>query len=345
MNNIFDYIKYYKNISFEEIKFNIMDALIYSILIYLPVKELSDGSSFKEMYSSMYSVDFEEGSMRANSIKILEMIKDSIRYKNIKIFNYIKNENEETQFGAMTIRNNEMAFVAFEGTNGTIVGWIENFYLSCNYPTRTQKQAINYLNKTIKITDGDVYIGGHSKGGNLAMASAMDCDRGIFSKIRKIYNFDGPGFRKEQFNDSKFKITNQKIMNILPDGSLIGVLLNNENYKFVKSSGIGPEKHNPLNWYVFGEFFVENKQTSSSKNIHESINKSVEQLNDKDMNLFIETLSKFLEHNNIKTTKDLKTLKLNDYLNVIEQIKDVDESTKKQFIDVIKVLINPTYLV
>ena len=341
MNNICDYINYYKNTTFDEVKFNVMDALIYSILIYIPVMDLKDGSTLIEMQNNIYSVDFEEGSSKANSIKILDMIKNSTRYKDLRIFNYIKKQNEEIQFGAMTIRNDKNTFIAFEGTNRSMVGWIENFYLSCNYPTKTQKEAIDYLNNVIKFKDKDIFIGGHSKGGNLAMVAAMECYRGIFSKIRKIYNFDGPGFRKEQFNNDKFKILNKKTENILPDGSIVGVLLNNDNYKFVKSNGVGTEKHCPLNWHVFGEFFVENEQNDSSKSLHDSINKSIDKIDDKELNIFVKNLSEFFKTNNILTIEDLKGKKASDVFNLINQIKNVDEQTRKQFISVLKLLINP----
>ena len=341
MKNILDYIKYYKSQTFDEVKFNVMDALIYSILVYIPVMDLDNGSTLKEMYNNIYSVDFEEGSSKANSINILDMIKDSVRFKDVKIYDYIKKQNEEVQFGAMTIRNSKSTFIAFEGTNGTTVGWIENFYLSCNYPTNTQKEAINYLNNVIKLRDKNVYIGGHSKGGNLAMVAGMECYRGIYNRIRKIYNFDGPGFRIEQFNSNKFKLLSKKVENILPDGSIIGVLLNNDNYKFVKSDGIGMEKHTPLNWHIFGEFFIEDEQSSSSKSLHESTNKSVEKLKDEELNIFIGNLSRFFDNNNIKTINDLKDKKARDVFEMINQIKNVDEKTKKQFIEVLKVLINP----
>ena len=70
MNNIYDYIKYYKNSEFEEIKFNIMDALVFSMLAYLPVKKVEDGIDLSKLLKSIYSVDFDEGSMKANSIRI-----------------------------------------------------------------------------------------------------------------------------------------------------------------------------------------------------------------------------------------------------------------------------------
>ena len=241
----------------------------------------------------------------------------------------------------LTIRSDDFTFVSFEGTNGTMIGWKENFNLAYEYPSYTQREALKYLNNTIRFTDRIVYIGGHSKGGNLSMSSAMECDMRVFIKIRQIYNFDGPGFRKEIFQSKKFEAMSKKLTNILPDGSIIGILLNNKNYTFVKSNGMGVDKHRPFNWHIFGQFFVEDKISTYSKNLQESINKSVDQLDKKDMKMFIDTVYEFLKINNIKTIKELRSVKISELKKMIEQIKDVDEETKKLFISVTKILINP----
>ena len=342
MNNIYDYIKYYKNASFDEVNFNVMDALIYSMLIYLPLETIEDGSTLIECSEMLKDIECEAGSIKEHAIQILNKICNSTRYKNIKLFNIVKKENEEIQFGAMTVRDEKYTFVAFEGTNGSMIGWKENFNLSCNYPCITQNVAIQYLMDTIKIQDKRIYVGGHSKGGNLAMTSAMECDKKIFNKIKNVYNFDGPGFRVEQFKSEKFEKMSKKLRNILPDGSLVGILLNNKNYEYVKSNGFGSEKHDPINWHVFGEFFIENNLSESSKGIHDSINKSIEKLNDKDMEKFINIIYDFLVANDINNIADLQKLKMNDYKNLLEKAKGVDENTKKLFFDVTRILINPS---
>lgn len=339
MNNLYDYIKYYKNFDFEEINFNTVDALIYSVLIYLPINELSNGSTPKEInYTN--ETQYNKNNIQYHAIEILKEIKNSKRYQNIKLYNLEKIENNEMQFGAITIRHNNITFIAFEGSNGSIIGWKENLNLSCEYPTATQKEAANYLNKVIKFTDQNIYVGGHSKGGNMAMAACMECNKNISKRIKKIFNFDGPGFRKKEFNSEKFKQMNQKLYNVIPDGSLVGILLNNMNYHYIKTSGIGFEKHRPINWHLFGEFFIENKISDYSKEIHEKVNKNIEQLNENDVKKLIEELYKFFENNNIRTTKDIS--KTTDLKNIIYQINEVDDKTKKTFFDIAKILLTNT---
>ena len=225
--NIIDYVKYYGNSTFDEIKFNQMDALVYSILVYLPVKNVINGTKISEL--SKY-VDSEKvrGAVGPIAADILPTVLKSPRYKDIQVYNFDKREDDEVQFGAVTFRSSENTFVTFEGTNAAIIGWIENFMLTSEYPTRTQKLAIEYINHTILNSDTKILVGGHSKGGNLAMSASMECRDDIFDRIETIYNFDGPGFRKEEFESDKFKRMNSKTINVLPEGSLIGILMLNK---------------------------------------------------------------------------------------------------------------------
>lgn len=41
---------------------------------------------------------------------------------------------------------------------------------------------------------GSVWVGGHSKGGNLAVFSAACTFPDITPRIRAVFNYDGPGF-------------------------------------------------------------------------------------------------------------------------------------------------------
>ena len=52
----------------------------------------------------------------------------------------------------------------------------------------------------------------------------------ILQRIKKIYNFDGPGFRKQEYESNKYQALTKKLVNIMPSGSLVGVLLYNDNY-------------------------------------------------------------------------------------------------------------------
>ena len=340
MKNILDYAKYYKDYSFNEILFNQMDALIYSILVYLPVQKVSDGTKISELSSKINYTNLR-GAVGPIAVELLPIIEKSKRYKDIQVYNVAKREDDEVQFGAMTFRNGINTFVAFEGTNASIIGWVENFMLTSEYPTKTQILAIDYLNNTITKIDKTILVGGHSKGGNLAMAASMECNEKIFSRIEKIYNFDGPGFRKQELESEKFKRMNAKTINILPSGSLVGILMLNKNYEYIEAEGVGFKQHYPTSWNVFGEFFENSKQSKASLQIQESLDKSVEELKEDDVKKILGLFAEFFRKNNISNTSDIKAIKFDEFRAMIRDIKDIDENSKKLFFEIVKILINP----
>ena len=61
-------------------------------------------------------------------------------------------------------------------------------------PVPSQEAAVEYINSTCQYIRGRLYIGGHSKGGNLAIYSAVKCSERVRKKIDCVYNNDGPGF-------------------------------------------------------------------------------------------------------------------------------------------------------
>jgi hypothetical protein len=55
-------------------------------------------------------------------------------------------------------------FVAFRGTDDTLVGWKENFNMSFMHPVPAQREAHKYLERVAAATSGRIFVGGHSKG-------------------------------------------------------------------------------------------------------------------------------------------------------------------------------------
>lgn len=224
------------------------------------------------------------------SYEVLELIKDSKRYKNLKISNFEKIRNNNTQFGAVTLRINHLTIISYKGTDGSLIGWIENLRLGYEYPTYTQVLAQKYLLKVLTKEDKRIYVTGHSKGGNLAMASVMSVSDDIYNKVSAVYNFDGPGFRKEEYQSPKYERLHKKLVNIIPTGSVVGTILNNKDYHVIKSTEYAFNEHYPTSWCCFGEHFIEGELSNISKQFHETTTISYEQLNQEKVKETIETI-------------------------------------------------------
>ena len=340
-NTLTEYISYYKDYSFKEREFNIVDATIFGYLSYQPCSNIHDGATLDELYEACTKLEKEDihGLMGYISIDILKAMKDSKRYKDVLVYDSKKRIDFDVQFGAVTFRWDNVAYVSFEGSSATMAGWVENFNLYAEYPTITQKMSIEYLNDVIKDLDEIIYVGGHSKGGNSAMVASMESVDSIFNRIKTIYNLDGPGFRELEFNSTKFNKMHEKCLNILPDGSMVGILMNNKDYTFIKSNESGVKKHYPYNWCIYGEFFIPGEQDKFSKGIQEQLNTNLDKVDMNDYRKLLMVFKKFFKDNNLVTTHDFDDMTFVKLKNMFDDVKDVDPETRKRFFEMIKVLL------
>ena len=335
MFTIYDYLDYYKNCSFEEVGFNQMDAMLFACLVYLPIKSFSENKSYKDFVSYAYTFykDDYNGVMKPSSFALLNKIKTSKRYENIIISNFESVRNNDTQFGAMSVRFNDNLLIAFKGSDSSLISWIENLRLNYQYPTYTQSKGIKYAKDNILDSDKNVYLVGHSKGGNLAMCAGMEIPSGLRDKVKVIYNFDGPGFLKKEY-DKKFNLIKEKVVNIVPSGSVVGMCLYNDNFKSVKSKDLAFGEHYPVGWGVFGEFFVKTSLSRVSKQIHEMTTTNLDAVDKKQLGETIEELCKGL---GVDYDSDFH-LSMSEIWEIIRNMKGIDPKVYKYLTSVMQTL-------
>ncbi len=335
MFTIYDYLDYYKNCSFEEVGFNQMDAMLFACLVYLPIKSFSENKSYKDFVSYAYTFykDDYSGVMKPASFALLNKIKTSKRYENIIISNFKNVRNNDTQFGAMSVRFNDNLLIAFKGSDSSLISWIENLRLNYQYPTYTQSKGIKYAKDNILDSDKNVYLVGHSKGGNLAMCAGMEIPSGLRDKVKVIYNFDGPGFLKKEY-DKKFNLIKEKVVNIVPTGSVVGMCLYNDNFKSVKSKDLAFGEHYPVGWGVFGEFFVKTSLSRISKQIHEMTTTNLDAVDKKQLGETIEELCKGL---GVDYDSDFH-LSISEIWEIIRNMKGIDPKVYKYLTSVMQTL-------
>lgn len=335
MFTIYDYLDYYKNCSFEEVEFNQMDAMLFACLVYLPIKSFSENKSYKDFVSYAYTFykDDYSGVMKPSSFALLNKIKTSKRYENIIISNFKNVRNNDTQFGAMSVRFNDNLLIAFKGSDSSLISWIENLRLNYQYPTYTQNKGIKYAKDNILDSDKNVYLVGHSKGGNLAMCAGMEIPSGLRDKVKVIYNFDGPGFLKKEY-EKKFNLIKEKVVNIVPTGSVVGMCLYNDNFKSVKSKDLAFGEHYPVGWGVFGEFFVKTSLSRVSKQIHEMTTTNLDAVDKKQLGETIEELCKGL---GVDYDSDFH-LSMSEIWEIIRNMKGIDPKVYKYLTSVMQTL-------
>lgn len=183
----------------------------------------------------------------------------SPRFGGIRIANYVQetSDEHEKQFSAMTfLLPQGGAFVAFRGTDGSFVGWKEDFNMAFEDEVPSQRSAVDYLDRVAGQTSGPLWVGGHSKGGNLAVYATVNAGKAAASRLRGAFSHDGPGFTEENLSSEAWQAAFPLISKTLPKQSIIGMLFElQEDYAVVASTEEGFNQHNPFSWVVEGTQF------------------------------------------------------------------------------------------
>ena len=346
METLNNYIKYFKDIPFEESPFNDVDNVIFSTLTYLDFGNMiTKPISMKELGKKFFNeIDYraikKESIVVRRTIDNFELIFNGDRYKNIIVSDYTKIVDSEKQFGAMKFKSDTFTYVAYQGTDDSIIGWKEDFQMIYKFPVPAQTMAINYLNKVIRFNDKNVIVGGHSKGGNLAMTASMYARGHIKRKITRVYNNDGPGFRKKEFNSIAYKEMLPKLRTFVPEESLIGMFLRHpKDIKVIKSSGKGLFQHNPNNWQCYGPIFIEGTLSDGSEDMDTKVLSWLNRHDDDKRKKMVDTIFDTIDKCDVKLFSQLRQIKLSRLLKMIKISKDIDQESKDLVVSALKVLI------
>lgn len=351
MGNIISYLEEYGHFTFKELPFNEVDALVLSQFSYLKfdglipkIPDKKEPVSFLHLAGHMEpkAIFADERYEKNNRQLFMNMLK-SRRFSGTCFHFYasILDETVETQFCALTcFLEDALPVVVYRGTDENFVGWKEDFNMAFKKPVPGQYLAKWYLNQVGELISTDFMICGHSKGGNLAVYSSMNVKPQIQDKIKRIYSFDGPGFRPEILKSEDYDKIADRIEKYIPKSSMVGLLLEeHEDYIVIDSHSIGFQQHNPYNWLVKDASFVgKEKVYQSSRFFNRMLNEWILTLDEEQLELFGETLFYILEgcemKNMIEVAQDWKK-GLN---NMIRASREVDEETREKIYEVLRIL-------
>lgn len=352
-HDCFDYVEYYGDYTFEEKEFNEVDNVIFSMLAYIDYSDIvSEDSNEKKSISEVAKEYFSKYTKEdinnhisgmKTAINLLKVVSDKKRYKDILVFNYLYNGTAESQFSAITFDlGKKTYYVAFEGTDTLISAWEEDCKMSYMFPVEAHKKAKKYLRKyTFK--NAKLIVGGHSKGGNLALVGSMYTNFLVRWKIKKVYSNDGQGLREEQINSRRYRKIKKKYIHIIPNSSIVGLFLRHDNdYIVVKSNMPGLLSHDARTWQVDFNSFTRTKLSRFSNVFDEGFSKWLDNYDEEERRLFVESIFDVLRDNNIDTLMQFK----DNYrliISVLKTSKKIDPKVKDMTRDLVRV-INKTNL-
>lgn len=351
MGTIIDYIREYGDYSFSEKPLGEVDSLVFCQFAYLKFDGLVPGPdddappvSIRQIFESRdYDNLYGDERYREKNTELFLAMVHSRRFGSLKI-NYYVNQIElekETQFSAVTFQpDEELFYIAYRGTDETIVGWKEDLNLAFSEPVPGQVMSVEYLERSAEKIGKPFYMGGHSKGGNFAVYAAMNCRRDIQDKIVIIFNHDGPGFRPEVKEKGQFDKIEDRIRQTVPHSSLVGMLLSSdENYRVVESRNFGLAQHDPYSWLIEKDDFQIVKQIYSGRMfVDTTLNDWILSLNQEQMRIFVDTLYDVVKASEADNLIDFTANWKRSIQGIMSAIKNVDADTIRIMNDIMKAL-------
>lgn len=335
MANVFDYLQWRGDLSFAQAPVNAVDALIFSALAYIGYSKgcaSQPGTLMPLKGAADEFFTLKDQRVRVKTdLELLRKAAETRRFSETRLCFYRECllEQEETQFAAATfLLNDGTAFLAFRGTDASLVGWKEDFNMSFQQTVPAQRMAQDYTREVAAEFDGPLQLGGHSKGGNLAVFAAARSSCMVRNRILAVYNNDGPGFSDYMMGDPGYLELVPRIHTFVPQSSVIGMLLEHEEpYKVIKSRQVGLLQHELYSWEVLGPGFLQMEGiTDDSRFLNLTIKNWVSGMSVSERNVLVDTLFQLLSSGEVESAIDIFHPKnLRCYLRALRQ----DASARK----------------
>ena len=354
MANLFDYLDWRGDLPLSVAPLNPVDGILLARLSYLPFELFSrpldqEAAPLREVAAELSArADFSSKVLRRNDARLLTALGQSRRFQEMTVFHYEKHFDAETQtqFSAVSIGIGDgRTYLSFRGTDNTLVGWKEDFNMAFTCPVPAQRSALAYLEAVAEETNGPLLLGGHSKGGNLAVYAAAFCAPALESRILMAYNFDGPGFDESVLQTEGYQRVCHKISTFVPQSSIVGMLLGHEEkYTIVHSTQTnGILQHSVYTWEVLRDRFSQLETvTSSSRFIDFTLKEWISRMDSHQREAFIDTMYAILTKNNAKTLGELSESPFSTARLVLTSVRHLDEPTRKAVTGAMVALIRST---
>lgn len=298
MANINDYLLWRGDLPINSrYKFNEIDSMILARFSYLRFDKIKINKTETIESISEKMVKLDESEFRYKGDKeLITYLGKSERFKNMVVTDYDKNDNKEfvRQFGAITIHiSNKELYISFLGTDSSILGWQEDFNMTFLSNVPCQIAGMEYVKMIAeKYPNTKLRIGGHSKGGNVAIYASARASKDIQKRIIKIYNYDGPGLKKDILKKYFSNDICKKMETYIPQDSVIGrLLIHKEKTRIVYSVEKGIYQHDLFSWQVLKDDMIDiEENTEKSEEIHRMVVDWLENTTNEQRKIFICTI-------------------------------------------------------
>jgi hypothetical protein len=353
MNNMMSYLDWRGDLTFKHDPLNEVDALIFSVLAYFNYEGIVP-QPWQEGSIALAEVGTRAENLKGNQAKsrhaiFAQGIQDLLasasrvpRFRDVRLSHYTNmiDPQRSKQFSAILFSlPGRQHFIAYRGTDGTVAGWKEDFQMSFMDKIPAQSMAASYTGNILVKETGTFYLGGHSKGGNLAVSAACSLPKHLQERVIWVINNDGPGFLESVTQSKGYQRILPRVRTYIPESSIAGMLLeHSEQYIAIKSSEKLMLQHDPFSWYVEGpRFIMEQGLSEDSSKFNKYIRVWLEKIPYDQREEFINSVFDVIQSTGITRFDQLTNDKLEKIKAVINSIKGMDPEEKKNVVMTIEI--------
>ena len=352
VTTVFDYLRWRGDLTFAQDAFNEVDNLVLCIITYLNFRRFPELRSREpenavllgDIVPQMTAEDEQQGLSPNDYIPLMKLAAESRRFGGVRMLGYetVRDEEREMQLDALSfLVPDGTLFCAFMGTDRSLVGWKENLNLSFMDAVPAQIGAAEYVEDMARhCPERPLRIGGHSKGGNLAVWAGVFCPTAVQRRIAAVWSNDGPGFHDDILSLPRHIRLAERIHTIVPKSSVVGMLLEHEeDYTVVDSSQQGLMQHDGFSWAVLGNRFVRlHSVTRQARLTDQELRGWVQGLTVEQREKFVDSAFQVLEASGAQTLTDLKADSFKAVRPMVRALKDLDKETREALLKFMSIL-------
>ncbi len=355
MANILDYLNWRGDLTLAQSPFNEVDNLILAELSFVNFTGIVPGpgegegvplhAAAEAFFRSHEGGDMGMGVLVPDEIPaLLKKMAECPRFREMKVNCFCDHLDvrKAEQFAAVTVELGDGSiYLSFRGTDDTIAGWKEDFLLGCQPEVPAQKKAVAYVKAVAgQYPRRKLMLGGHSKGGNLAVYGGVFVPLAIQRRISAVWSNDGPGFYGAVLETPQHARLEGRVHSIVPKSSVVGMLLEHEeSYTVVDSDQVGLWQHDGFSWQVLGTGFVTLREVSRQGRRNDlALKEWVRRLPVDQREKFVDGLFEVLTASGATTLTDLKEDGFRAAGAMVRAMKDMEKDTRDALFNAIATL-------
>ena len=355
MANILDYLSWRGDLTLAQSPFNEVDNLILAELSFVNFTGIVPGpgegegvplhAAAEAFFRSHEGGDMGMGVLVPDEIPtLLRKMAECPRFREMKVNCFCDHLDvrKAEQFAAATVELGDGSiYLSFRGTDDTIAGWKEDFLLGCQPEVPAQKKAVAYVKAVAaQYPRRKLMLGGHSKGGNLAVYGGIFVPLAIQRRISAVWSNDGPGFYGAVLETPQHARLEGRVHSIVPKSSVVGMLLEHEeSYTVVDSDQVGLWQHDGFSWQVLGTGFVTLREVSRQGRRNDlALKEWVRRLPVDQREKFVDGLFEVLTASGATTLTDLKEDGFRAAGAMVRAMKDMEKDTRDALFNAIATL-------